>query len=42
MLMTFILQVGDVTEVKEGYGNVIFMGIFILGLIAAVIWWLQR
>jgi len=42
MLTTIILQAGDVTEVKDGYGNVIFMGVFILGAIAAVIWWLQR
>lgn len=42
MLTTFILLAGDVQEVKDGYGNVIFMGVFILGAIVAGIWWLQR
>ncbi|HEV7297858.1 MAG TPA: hypothetical protein VGN72_00715 [Tepidisphaeraceae bacterium] len=42
MLTTFILLAGDVNEVKSGYGNVIFMGIFILGAMAVGIWWLLR
>ena len=30
------------TEWKEGAGNVIFLCVFIIGLIAAMVWWLRR
>jgi hypothetical protein len=42
MINTFILLAEDMNEVKSGYGGLIFMGIFILILLAAGIWWLQR
>ncbi len=30
------------TEWKQGAGNVIFLCVFIIGLIVAAIWWLRR
>ena len=42
MIASFILLAGDVERVKSGYGNVIFMGLFILAAMAAGIWWLKR
>jgi hypothetical protein len=30
------------TEWKQGAGNVLFMGLFLIGLIVAAIWWLRR
>ena len=33
----------NATEVvKQGYGNLIFMGCFFIALIVAGIWWLKR
>jgi hypothetical protein len=30
------------TEWKQGAGNVLFVCLFIIGLIVALIWWLRR
>ena len=30
------------TEWKQGAGNVIFLCVFIIGLIVAAVWWLRR
>ena len=30
------------SEWKQGAGNVIFLCLFLIGLIAAAIWWLRR
>jgi hypothetical protein len=29
-------------EVREGYGGLIFMGLFFIAVMVAVIWWLKR
>ena len=38
--MHFLLA--DEVDFKSSLGNIIFMGCFILALIAALIWWLRR
>ena len=39
----FLAQAQDTTtEWKQGAGNVMFLCVFIIGLIAAAIWWLRR
>jgi len=36
-------QVQDTTtEWKQGAGNVIFLCLFVIGLIVAAVWWLRR
>jgi hypothetical protein len=38
-----LAQVQDTTtEWKQGAGNVIFLCVFIIGLIVAAVWWLRR
>jgi len=32
----------DTGDLKDSYGNLIFMGLFFLALIVAGIWWLKR
>lgn len=29
-------------DIKQGYGGLIFMGIFVVALIGLAIWWLKR
>lgn len=37
-----VLAVEDPNLVKDGYGGLIFMGVFFLALIGLGIWWLSR
>jgi len=42
MLKTFILLAEDMDEMKSGYGGLIFMCLFVLGMMGVAIWWLKR
>ena len=44
-MIWLLAQQADVTvkdEVTSGYGGLIFLGIFLLALLALAIWWLKR
>ena len=42
-LVATLAQAKDTTaEWKEGAGNVLFLCVFIIGLIVVAIWWLRR
>ena len=42
-LMAVLAQAKDTTtEWKEGAGNVMFLCLFLIGLIIVAIWWLRR
>ena len=42
-LSTHLAEAPDTaTEWKQGAGNVIFLCLFIIGLIIAAVWWLRR
>jgi hypothetical protein len=40
--MFAILAQASSEELKQGWGGLIFMGLFFLALIIAGIWWLKR
>ena len=40
--LILLAQSDAVQSVRDGYGNLIFMGLFFLGVIFAGIWWLRR
>jgi hypothetical protein len=37
-----VLLETTVQDIKSSYGNLIFMGLFVLGCIGAIIWWIRR
>jgi hypothetical protein len=39
--MSILLEIAP-TELREGYGSLIFMGLFFIGVMVLVIWWLKR
>mgnify|MGYP001484278266 FL=1 len=41
MLMNVLLET-TVQDIKDSYGNLLFMGLFVLGCIVAIIWWIRR
>jgi len=42
MLTLFAETDVKLSEVQQGYGNLIFTGVFVLLVILAGIWWLRR
>jgi hypothetical protein len=41
-VLNVLLDTTTTADLKESYGNLIFLGLFVLAAIAAGIWWLRR